>query len=91
MLVLQGFLAIISRFFFLHSYTFFRSENPTPRLFFHFIQQALCKVAQSTIQQPEHTTKQSILNQRHGSILAQKWCLWLFAASKTIHRGVRGN
>jgi len=54
---------------FLHFSTFFQSENPTPRLFFHFIQQALCKVAQSTLQQPEHTTKQSILNQRHGSSL----------------------
>jgi hypothetical protein len=35
-----------------------------------FIKQALYKVAQSRLQQPEHTTKQSILNQRHGSILA---------------------
>jgi hypothetical protein len=85
--VLSHYLAV----FFWHSSTFFRSENPTPRLFFQFIQQALCKVAQSTLQQPEHTTKQSILNQRHGSSLADKWCLWLFAASKTIHMGARGN
>jgi hypothetical protein len=77
--------------FFLCFSTFFQSENPTPRLFFQFIQQALCKITQSTLQQPENTTKQSILNQRHGSSLSHKWCLWLFAASNTIHRGVRGN
>src|ERR671932_813993 len=84
---------VVSHFsyFFWHSSTFFGSENPTPRLFFQFIKQALCKVAQSTLQQPEHTTKQSILNQRHRCHLAYKWYLWLFAASKTIHRGVRGN
>jgi hypothetical protein len=73
--------------FFLHSSTFFQSDNPTPRLLFQFIQQALCKVAQFTLQQPEHTTKQSTLNQRHGSHLAHKLCLWLFAASNTIHMG----
>jgi hypothetical protein len=77
--------------FFFHSSTFFKSENPTPLLFFHFIQQALCKVAQSTLPQPEHTTKESILNQRHGSSLAHKWCLGLFAASNTIYMGARGN
>jgi hypothetical protein len=44
------------------------------------------------LQQPEHTTKKSILNQGHGSSLADKWCRWLFAAaSNTIHMGVRGN
>src|SRR4028119_403579 len=85
--VLSHYLAV----FFLHSSTFFQSDNPTPRLFFQFIQQAVCKVAQSTLQQPEHTTKQSILNQRHGSSLAHKWYLWLFAASKIIYRGARGN
>ena len=63
----------LSRGFLLHFSTFFQSENPTPRLFFHLIQQVLCKVAQSTLQQPEHTTKQSLLNQRHGSSLAYKW------------------
>jgi hypothetical protein len=82
---------LLYRGFFWHFSTFFKSDNPTPRLFFQFIQQALCKVAQSTLQQPEHTTKQSILNQRHRSSLAHKWCLWLCAASKTIHRGARGN
>ena len=55
--------------------TFFGPENPRPRLFFQFIKQALCKITQSTLQQPEHTTKESILNQRHGSSLAYKWCL----------------
>src|SRR4028119_620558 len=73
------------RGFLWHFSTFFQSDNPTPRLLFQFIKQALCKVAQSTLQQPEHTTKQSIQNQRHGSHLADKWCLWLFAASNTIH------
>ena len=88
--VMQESWPIRSRFF-LHFSTFFGSDNPTPRLLFQFIKQALCKVAQSTLQQPEHTTKQSILNQRHGSSLAHKWCLWLCAASNTIHRGARGN
>ena len=81
----------LDRGFFGTSPPFFWWENPTPRLFFQFIKQALCKVAQSTLQQPEHTTKQSILNQRQGCHLAYKWCLWLFTASNTIHRGVRGN
>jgi hypothetical protein len=39
------------RGFFLHFSTFFMSENPRSRLFFQFIQQDLCKVAQFTIQQ----------------------------------------
>jgi hypothetical protein len=69
----------------------FSVRQPNEHLLFNFIQQALYKVAQSTLQELEHTTKKSLLNQRHGSSLADKWYLWLFAASKTIHRGVRGN
>jgi hypothetical protein len=40
---MQGF-GGIRALFFLHSPTFFRSDNPTPRLLFHFIQQAVYNI-----------------------------------------------
>jgi hypothetical protein len=69
----------------------FFSQKTQRRVCFFNIKQALCKVAQSTLQKPENTTKQSILNQRHGSSFAHKWCLWLFAACNTIDMDARAN
>jgi len=58
--------------FFLALLHLFSVRQPNAASFFQFIQQALCKIAESTLQPPEHTTKQSILNQRHGCYLAYK-------------------
>jgi hypothetical protein len=77
--------------FFGTSPPFFSQKTQRRVFFFNLFSKPYVKLDSPRSNNQNIQRNKAILNQRHGSSLAHKWYLWLFAASITIHRGVRGN